>query len=65
MIPNIINKISDQNYANVVGNKDLIIQIDGGVTPESIPLMINAGADALVCGTEQFSDHTKIQSQIK
>jgi ribulose-phosphate 3-epimerase len=52
LIPNIINKIKDlRSYANNAGNKDLIIQIDGGVTPESIPLMINAGADALVCGT--------------
>ena len=52
LIPNIINKISDlRNYANSKGNHDLIIQIDGGVTPESIPLMIKAGADALVCGT--------------
>ena len=52
LIPNIINKIRDlRSYANNAGNKDLIIQIDGGVTPESIPLMIEAGADALVCGT--------------
>ena len=52
LIPNIINKIKElRSYANKFGNKDLIIQIDGGVTPESIPLMIKAGADALVCGT--------------
>ena len=52
LIPSIIDKIKKlREYANLNGNKDLIIQIDGGVTPESIPLMINAGADALVCGT--------------
>lgn len=52
LIPNIINKITQlRKYADKHGNKDLIIQIDGGVTPESIPLMIEAGADALVCGT--------------
>lgn len=52
LIPNIINKIKDlRDYAIKKGNPDLIIQIDGGVTPESIPLMVNAGADALVCGT--------------
>jgi len=52
LIPNIINKITElRNYSNLKGNKNLIIQIDGGVTPESIPLMIKAGADALVCGT--------------
>jgi len=52
LIPNIIDKIKDlREYADRAGNKDLIIQIDGGVTPESIPLMVDAGADALVCGT--------------
>lgn len=52
LIPNIIKKIKElRNYGNQAGNHDLIIQIDGGVTPESIPLMVNAGADALVCGT--------------
>ena len=52
LIPNIIDKITHlRKYADQHGNKDLIIQIDGGVTPESIPLMIEAGADALVCGT--------------
>ena len=52
LIPSIIKKIKDlRDYAKINGNNDLIIQIDGGVTPESIPLMIKAGADALVCGT--------------
>ena len=52
LIPSIIDKIKElRSYANKFGNNDLIIQIDGGVTPESIPLMIKAGADALVCGT--------------
>lgn len=52
LIPDIINKIEQlREFANQNGNEDLIIQIDGGVTPESIPLMVNAGADALVCGT--------------
>ena len=52
LIPNIVTKIRDlRDYAIKKGNPELIIQIDGGVTPESIPLMVNAGADALVCGT--------------
>jgi ribulose-phosphate 3-epimerase len=52
LIPDIINKIKQlREFANQNGNENLIIQIDGGVTPASIPLMVNAGADALVCGT--------------
>lgn len=52
LIPNMINKISDlREFADKRGNKDLLIQIDGGVTFESGIKMINAGADILVCGT--------------
>lgn len=52
LIPNIINKISDlREYAHKKGNKDLLIQIDGGVTFETGKTMIEAGADILVCGT--------------
>lgn len=52
LIPNMINKISDlREYADKRGNKELLIQIDGGVTFESGVKMIDAGADVLVCGT--------------
>jgi len=52
LIPSMLRKIEElRSYSDKAGNKNLIIQIDGGVTPESIPLMIEAGADALVCGT--------------
>lgn len=52
LIPNMINKISDlREFADKRGNKDLLIQIDGGVTFDSGINMINAGADILVCGT--------------
>lgn len=51
-IPEMINKISAlRSFANQYGNSNLIIEIDGGVTFETAPLMIEAGADALVCGT--------------
>ncbi len=52
LIPNMINKISDlREFAIKRGNKDLLIQIDGGVTFETGKQMIAAGADILVCGT--------------
>jgi len=50
-IPEMINKIKDlRNFADQNNNRDLIIEIDGGVTPENIEDLIEAGADALVCG---------------
>jgi len=52
LIPNMINKISDlREFADKRGNKELLIQIDGGVTFDSGAKMIDAGADILVCGT--------------
>ena len=52
LIPSMLDKIKlVRNYANQAGNQDLIIEIDGGVTFESAKYMIEAGADALVCGT--------------
>ncbi len=50
-IPEMLQKIVDlKKLAVEHGNNDLIIELDGGVTPETIPSMIKAGANALVCG---------------
>lgn len=52
LIPSMIGKIAAlREFANKMGNKDLLIEIDGGVTFESGKRMIEAGADLLVCGT--------------
>jgi ribulose-phosphate 3-epimerase len=52
LIPEMIEKIKKvREYANSAGNKDLKIEIDGGVTFDSAPLMLEAGADVLVCGS--------------
>jgi ribulose-phosphate 3-epimerase len=52
LIPSMIDKILEvRKFADEAGNNDLIIEIDGGVTFDSAIDMVNAGADALVCGT--------------
>ena len=52
LIPEMLQKIKHlRDYAKEKGNKDLLIEIDGGVTFESGKMMIEAGADILVCGT--------------
>lgn len=53
LIPSMIDKISHlknklREYPNVK------IEVDGGVTPESAPLMVKAGANMLVCGTSSI-----------
>ena len=50
-IPEMLNKIIElRDFANQNGNNELIIEIDGGVTPENTKGLIKAGANALVCG---------------
>ena len=42
---------SNSNYLDSNGRKDVIIEIDGGVTPETAPKLVKAGANMLTCGT--------------
>ncbi len=36
--------------------RDIVLEVDGGVTAETAPLCLKAGADALVAGTAVFKD---------
>jgi len=38
----------------LIGDRPIHIEIDGGVTPETAPLVAAAGADALVAGSAVF-----------
>ncbi|KPA23627.1 Ribulose-phosphate 3-epimerase [Shimia sp. SK013] len=38
----------------MIGDREIHIQIDGGVTPETAPLVADAGADVLVAGSAVF-----------
>ena len=38
----------------MVGSRDIDIEIDGGVTPETVPLVAAAGANVLVAGSAVF-----------
>jgi ribulose-phosphate 3-epimerase len=50
MIPETLQKISDAKE-KLKHRPEVIIEIDGGVTPESAPEMVKRGANMLVCGT--------------
>ena len=49
-IDEMYNKISKLKDIAIKHNPDLLIEIDGGVTPENISKLINHGANTLVCG---------------
>ena len=54
MIPGIFKKISDLKEKINVSGKNILIEIDGGVNPDTAADMIRAGADILVCGTSSI-----------
>ncbi|MBC7142465.1 MAG: ribulose-phosphate 3-epimerase, partial [Rhodobacteraceae bacterium] len=39
----------------MIGDRPIHIEIDGGITPETAPLVTAAGADVLVAGSAVFS----------
>ncbi len=38
----------------MIGDRPIHIQVDGGITPETAPLVVEAGADVLVAGSAVF-----------
>jgi ribulose-phosphate 3-epimerase len=51
-IPAAIDKISELRA--VVGGRPIDIEVDGGITPETAPRVVAAGANALVAGSAVF-----------
>ena len=52
-IPAMVDKVA--RLRAMIGNRDIRIEIDGGVTPATAPLVVEAGADVLVAGSAVFS----------
>ncbi len=51
-IPAQVEKI--RRISKMIGGRDIHIQVDGGITPETAPLVIEAGASCLVAGSAVF-----------
>jgi len=51
-IPAVIDKVA--RVKAMIGERPIHIEIDGGVTPETAPLVARAGADVLVAGSAIF-----------
>jgi ribulose-phosphate 3-epimerase len=56
-IPAVVEKV--KRMKALVGNRPIDIEIDGGVTPETAPLVTAAGANVLVAGSAVFKGGTK------
>jgi ribulose-phosphate 3-epimerase len=51
-IPNAVDKI--RNLRAMAGGRPIDIEVDGGITPETAPLVAQAGANVLVAGSAVF-----------
>ncbi|MBL0934801.1 MAG: ribulose-phosphate 3-epimerase [Rhizobiaceae bacterium] len=51
-IPAVVEKVA--RIKAMIGNRPIDIEIDGGVTPETAPLVAKAGANVLVAGSAVF-----------
>jgi ribulose-phosphate 3-epimerase len=51
-IPAVVEKI--RRLKALIGTRPITIEVDGGITPETAPLVIEAGASALVAGSAIF-----------
>ncbi|WP_054312394.1 ribulose-phosphate 3-epimerase [Mesorhizobium sp. 1M-11] len=55
-IPSVVEKI--KRVKALIGERPIDIEIDGGVTPETAPIVVAAGANVLVAGTAVFRGGT-------
>lgn len=56
-IPSVVDKVA--RVKAMIGNRPIDIEIDGGVTPETAPLVAAAGANVLVAGSAVFKGGTR------
>jgi ribulose-phosphate 3-epimerase len=60
-IPESLDKIAA--IREMIGTRDVIIEVDGGVTAETAPAIARAGADALVAGSAIFKGDPSAYAQ--
>jgi len=59
-IPGVLNKVSWlRRKADEIGRKDLSLEIDGGITPDTIAAAARAGVDTFVAGSAVFGARAK------
>jgi ribulose-phosphate 3-epimerase len=51
-IPAVVEKV--RRVRRMIGERDIRIEIDGGIAPATAPLVVDAGADVLVAGSAVF-----------
>ena len=64
-IKNMLPKI--QSVKKIIGDRNILLEVDGGITSDTAPLVKKAGANVLVAGTSVFKDgnHKMYQKNIE
>jgi ribulose-phosphate 3-epimerase len=62
LVPWAMDTIRQTHELRAAGNHDFLIEIDGNVSWQNIPPMVEAGADVLVAGTSSLFDPTLTRS---
>ena len=57
-LPLAVDKVAALNRRRQEEGLSFLIQVDGGVSPATAPLVVRAGADVLVCGSNIFQSGT-------
>lgn len=52
-IPSQVDKV--RRLREMIGDRPILIEVDGGITPQTAPAVVAAGADVLVAGSAVFS----------
>ena len=55
-IPEVVEKVA--RIRAMTGQRDVDIEVDGGITPQVAPEVARAGANAFVAGSAVFKDRT-------
>ncbi|MFV0359479.1 ribulose-phosphate 3-epimerase [Tropicimonas sp.] len=53
-----------RSIRDAIGDREIYIQVDGGIDSETAPLVVAAGADVLVAGTAVFRDGSVARPEI-
>lgn len=62
-VPASLDKIRDVRRRIQESGRDIDLEVDGGITPDTAPLVIDAGANVLVAGTAIFKDTPDLYAQ--
>ena len=62
-IPNQLEKIRELRAKIDACGRDIILEVDGGVTPDNAPAVIKAGVSSIVAGSAVFKGGSKVYAQ--